>query len=68
MAAERSGRPVDRIEAVRTEHACDAAVRPRFSALATSRGQLLRSLDSALSAYVEHRRDAAAGRDACVSL
>ena len=67
MAAEGGGRPPDRIEAVRTEHAWGPAMRPRFSALGSSRGQLLRPLGSALSAYLEHRRDAPAGRDVCVS-
>jgi dTDP-4-dehydrorhamnose reductase len=68
MAAERTGRAVDLIEAA-PDRAWRAAARPRFSALASSRGQLPRSLDRALDAYLDEVRvaGAARGEDACAS-
>ncbi len=69
MAAERSGRNVDRIQGVASHRVCGPAVRPRFSALASGRGQLLRPLDAALDAYLEDlpRERVSTGTDGCVS-
>ena len=53
MAAERSGRDVDRIQGRPTRRVWGPAVRPRFSVLASSRGQLLRPLDAALDAFLD---------------
>jgi dTDP-4-dehydrorhamnose reductase len=68
-AADRTGRPAHLIEAVPSEQAWGAAARPRFSALASARGQLPRSLDRALDAYLDDVRAArtATGTDVCVS-
>jgi hypothetical protein len=69
MAAERSGRRVDRIEGAPGRRVWGPAVRPRFSALASQRGQLLRPLDEALDAFLDEFQAAHAstGTDACVS-
>jgi dTDP-4-dehydrorhamnose reductase len=69
MAAGRSRRGLHLVEAVATDRAFGPAARPRFSPLSSSRGQLLRSLDDALDAYLQDRREAraATGTDACVS-
>jgi dTDP-4-dehydrorhamnose reductase len=68
-AARRSGRPVDRVVAVRTADAWRPAVRPAYSALSSSRGCLLRPLDEALAAYMDEAPHArlATGTEACVS-
>lgn len=69
MAAERTGRAMDLIKAVASDRAWGAAARPRFSALTSSRGQLPRSLDRALDAYLDEVRGArtAIRTDACAS-
>lgn len=66
-AAQRSGRDVGLIEPVRTAELWRPAVRPTYSALASSRGQLMRPLDEALTAYLEQSPMArrATGTDAC---
>ena len=68
-AAARSNREADLIAPVDTAEAWGPAVRPPYSALASSRGRLLRPLDEALGAFL---RDAAAlrvatGTDGCAS-
>ena len=67
LAAERSGRPIDRVQPVTGDRG--PARRPAFSVLRSDHGQLLRSLDNALTAYLHDRHVAlsAIGRDACVS-
>jgi dTDP-4-dehydrorhamnose reductase len=68
-AAARTGRPLELIEARASDRVWGPALRPRFSALASARGQLPRSLDRALDAYLAELRGArtAAGTDACAS-
>jgi dTDP-4-dehydrorhamnose reductase len=68
-AASRSGRPVDLIAPVRTEDAWRPAVRPRYSALSSCRGRLLRPLTEALAAYMDEAPHArlATGTDGCMS-
>ncbi len=53
-AAERSGRPVELITPVPTADVWGPAIRPSFSVLGSSRGHLMRPLDEALAAYLEH--------------
>ena len=69
MAAERSGRDVSRIRPAPMSRVRGPAVRPRFSALASGRGQLLRPLDAALDAFVADlpRTHISTGTDGCVS-
>jgi dTDP-4-dehydrorhamnose reductase len=69
LAAERSGRNADRIQGVATHRICGPAVRPRFSALASRRGQLLRPLEAALDAFLGDLPQArvSTGTDGCVS-
>ena len=67
MAAERTGRAVDLVQGVSSDRVSASAARPSCSALASSRGQLLRSLDRALDAYLDEVRAirTATGTDAC---
>jgi dTDP-4-dehydrorhamnose reductase len=65
-AAERTGRRAERVARIETARAWGPAVRPRFSALASARGQRLRPLDEALDAYLQDAADTscATGTDA----
>jgi dTDP-4-dehydrorhamnose reductase len=53
-AAMRSGRRSDLVVAVDGHHARGIAPRPRYSALGSARGVLLRPLDDALEAFLTH--------------
>ena len=68
-AANGGGSRTDLIHPVTSKEAWGPAIRPLFSVLASSRGELLRPLDEALNAYLRHRHDSAAARrsGACVS-
>jgi dTDP-4-dehydrorhamnose reductase len=63
-AAERGGRPAEGVVPVETAQVWGPAIRPRFSALSSRRGQLLRSLDEALGAYLYEARAARAAAGA----
>lgn len=66
-AAARAGRPTELITPVQTTAVWHPAVRPAFSALGSARGDLMRPLDDALAAYLQHAPAArrTAGTDAC---
>jgi dTDP-4-dehydrorhamnose reductase len=68
-AARRRGHGIDQIDPVETSKAWGPAVRPRYSALSSKRGLVMRSLDEALDAYVQHTPNVclATGTDECVS-
>ena len=68
-AAERSGRAVDLIQPVDSVRVWSPAPRPRYSALSSSRGHLLRPLTDALEAYVRDVQTAglAGGTKVCAS-
>jgi dTDP-4-dehydrorhamnose reductase len=67
-AAERSGRAVELIERAATSSVWSPAVRPPYSALSSSRGCLLRSLDAALDMYLQELPTArgATGTEVCL--
>ena len=69
MAADRSGRDVDRIQRAPASRIWGPAARPRFSALASNRGQLLRPLDVAVDGFLGDlpRAEISTGTDGCVS-
>ena len=69
MAADRSGRNAGRIEATAAHRVWGPALRPRYSALASARGQLLRPLEAALDAFLAAlpRERLSTGTDGCVS-
>ena len=56
LAASISGRSPERIQATETSRVWGPAARPRFSALGSRCGQLLRPLDEAVAAYVHELR------------
>ena len=66
-AARRTGRDVDGVRPMPTADVWKPAARPRYSALASSRGQLLRTVEAALDAYVDETPHArrATGAGAC---
>lgn len=68
-AAERGGRSADLVRPAATEQVWGPATRPRFSALTSCRGHILRALDDALDAYLQERVPwpAATGTNGCVS-
>jgi dTDP-4-dehydrorhamnose reductase len=68
-AASRSGRPAELVVPAKTADIWGPAARPRYSALSSGHGQLLRSLTDALAAYMIEAPHArlATGTDGCVS-
>jgi dTDP-4-dehydrorhamnose reductase len=67
LAAVRSERSVDLIEPVSAATLTGAAARPAFTALASSRGRLLRSLDDALAAFLSEIHDLEMESSRCAS-
>jgi dTDP-4-dehydrorhamnose reductase len=68
-AARLSGRDENLIVPVGVDDVRGRARRPTYTALASSRGQLLRPLDEALNAYLDDDRAAraATGTDGCAT-